>query len=253
MRKRRIPLKRNPRAQSPGAGTETLRRVPYFASLPAAELQQLAARCTVRSVGAGEALFEEGEPCRGLLIVADGRVEVRQISLRGREQVFHTEGPGATLGEAPLLDGGGYIASAVALVSTRLLFLPRAEVLRLCQRRPAVALAMLRTLARRVRHFASIVSDLAFRPVTERLARYLDMSIEKPIKPGISIELTLTQAQLAARLGTVRELVARAFAQLDESGVISRDRSRVIIRDPARLASLARGDEETPRGDSHVT
>jgi len=163
----------------------------------------------VRSLGRGETLFEEGEPCHGLLIVADGRVEIRQISVRGREQVFHTEGPGAALGEAPLFDGGGYIASAVALVSARVLFLPRAEVLRLCQRRPAVAVAMLKTLARRVRHFAGIVSDLAFRPVTERLARYLDTTIEEPIKPGTSIELTLTQAQLAARLGTVRELVAR--------------------------------------------
>jgi CRP-like cAMP-binding protein len=161
--------------------------VPYFASLPAGELRQLAARCTVRSVDAGEALFEEGEPCHGLLIVADGRVEVRPDP------------------------------------------------------------------ARRARHFASIVSDLAFRPVTERLARYLDTIVEEPIKPGVAIELTITQAQLAARLGTVRELVARAFAQLEGSGVISRDRSRVTIRDPARLRALARGDEEAPRGEGHVT
>ena len=235
------------------ADLETLRRVPYFASLPAAELRHLAARCTVRTLGRGEALFEEGEPCRGLLIVADGRVEIRQVSLRGREQVFHTEGPGAALGEAPLFDGGGYIASAVALVSTRLLFLPRVEVLRLCQRRPAVALAMLKTLARRVRHFAGIVGDLAFRPVDERLARYLETIGERPIKPGVAVELALTQAQLAARLGTVRELVARAFARLEDRGVISRARSRVTIRDPARLAALARGDEEAPRGEGHVT
>jgi CRP/FNR family transcriptional regulator len=112
---------------------------------------------------------------------------------------------------------------------------------------------MLKTLARRVRHFASIVSDLAFRPVSERLARYLDTNVGKPIKPGTSIDLTLTQAQLAARLGTVRELVARAFAELEESGVISRDRSHVTIRDPARLAALARGDEAFLPGDGHVT
>jgi CRP/FNR family transcriptional regulator len=232
---------------------EVLRRVPYFASLPATELSRLAGRCAVRRLGPGEALFEEGEPCRGLLIVAEGRVEIRQISLRGREQVFHTEGPGATLGEGPLFDGGGYIASAVALAPTRVLLLSRAEVLHLCQRRPVVALAMLKTLARRVRHFAGIVSDLAFRPVTERLARHLDTAVAGPVKPGTRIELTLTQAQLAARLGTVRELVARAFAQLEESGVISRDRSRVTIRDPARLAALARGDEEALRGEGHVT
>jgi CRP/FNR family transcriptional regulator len=231
------------RARTGGATVEVLRRVPYFASLPETELSRLAGRCAVRSLGPGEALFEEGEPCRGLLIVAEGRVEVRQISLRGREQVFHTDGPGATLGEGPLFDGGGYIASAVALAPTRVLLLSRAEVLHLCQRRPVVALAMLKTLARRVRHFAGIVSDLAFRPVTERLARHLDAAVGGRVKRGTRIELTLTQAQLAARLGTVRELVARAFAQLEESGVISRDRSRVTIRDPERLAALARGDE----------
>jgi len=227
--------------QTRGERAEVLGRVPYFGSLPATELSRLAGRCTARSLGPGEVLFEEGEPCPGLFIVADGLVEIRQISLRGREQVFHTEGPGAALGEGPLFDGGGYIASAVALAPTRVLLLPRAEVLGVCRRHPAVALAMLKTMARRVRHFAGIVGDLAFRPVTERLARHLDAAVAGPIKAGARIELTLTQAQLAARLGTVRELVARAFAQLEASGVIARDRTRIVIRDPARLAALVRG------------
>jgi len=241
------------KAQTRRADAEALRRAPYFASLPALELTRVAGRCTARSLGPGEALFEEGQPCRGLFIVAEGRVEVRQISLRGREQVFHTEGPGATLGEGPLFDGGGYIASAVALVPTRVLFLPRSEVLRVCQRRPAVALAMLKTMARRVRHFADIVSDLAFRPVTERVARHLAASVTGPMKPGSRIELTLTHAQLAARLGTVRELVARALSQLEQGGVIARDRSRIVIRDPARLAALARGEEDAVRDGGAVT
>jgi CRP/FNR family transcriptional regulator len=246
-------VKRKPTARSLGGIAETLRRVPYLASLPATELRVLAGRCTVRSLGAGEALFEEGDPCRGLLIIAEGRVEIRQMSVRGREQVFHTEGAGAALGEAPLFDGGGYIASAVACAPTRVLVLARAEVLRLCQRRPAVALAMLETLARRVRHFAGIVSDLAFRPVTERLARYLETAVGPRVQPGTTIELALTHAQLAARLGTVRELVARAFAQLEEREVISRDRSRVTIRDPARLAALASGGTDARGGSDGVT
>ena len=244
MRKRPPPPGRPPRAEEHGARTDALRRVSYFASLPTTELKRLAGRCTVRSLGRGEALFEEGDLCRGLLIVAAGQVEIRQISLRGREQVFHTEGPGAALGEGPLFDGGGYIASAIALTPTRALFLPRAEVLQLCQRRPAVALAMLKALARRVRHFAGIISDLAFRPVAERLARHLETAVTGPITPGTRIELALTQAQLAARLGTVRELVTRAFSQLEERGVIARERSRVTVRDPTRLAALARGDED---------
>jgi CRP-like cAMP-binding protein len=244
---RRVPRKGVTPAPARVASARVLRRVPYFASLPATELSRLAGRCTPRSLGAGETLFEEGQPCRGLLIVADGLVEVRQISLRGREQVFHTEGPGATLGEGPLFDGGGYIASAVALAPTRVLLLPRAEVLRLCHRRPAVALAMLKTMARRVRHFAGIVSALAFHPVTERVARYLDTAVTGPVPRGARIDLALTHTQLAARLGTVRELVARAFAQLERSGVISRSRSGVIVLDRARLAALARGDDDVAR------
>jgi CRP-like cAMP-binding protein len=235
------------------AAREALRRVGYFARLPATELNRLAGRCTRRTLGPGQLLFEEGEPCRGLFVVASGRVEIRQISRRGREQVFHTEGPGATLGEGPLFDGGGYIASAVALEPTSVLFLPRAEVLDVCRRRPAVALAMLTTMARRVRHFADIVGDLAFRPVTERVARHLVASAPGPIARGHRIETTLTHAQLAARLGTVRELVARAFAQLERSGVVSRGRACVVVRDPVRLAALARGEEPAPTRAGAVT
>ena len=172
-----------------------------------------------------------------------GRIEVHQISLRGREQVFHTEGPGATLGEGPLFDGGGYIASAVALKPTRVLLLPRAAVLDLCRRHPEVALAILAALARRLRRFAELVGDLAFRPVTERLARYLDQTAapRAPAK-GLVVRLELTQAQLAARLGTVRELVARALAQLERAGAIRRMGRRIVIRDRARLRTFAHGD-----------
>jgi CRP/FNR family transcriptional regulator len=220
-----------------------LGRAPYFLALPPKQLSQLAKRCRARTLEPGEILFEEGAPCTGLFIIAAGRVEVRQISLRGREQVFHTEGPGATLGEAPLFDRGGYIASAVALEPTRALFLPRGDVLALCRGHPEVTLAILETLARRVRRFAEIVSDLAFRPVAERLARYLE-TVAAPRRPatGLEVDLKLTHAQLAARLGTVRELVARALAQLERAGVISRVDKRIVILDPARLEALALGD-----------
>jgi CRP-like cAMP-binding protein len=237
---------------APGT-VDVLRRVPYFASLPIIELSRLAARCSTRSLDARDVLFEEGQPCRGLFIIVHGLIEIRQVSLRGREQVFHTEGPGATLGEAPLFDGGGYIASAVALMPTRVLFLARAELLGLCRRRPVVALAILRAMARRVRHFANLVSDLTFLPVTERLARHLVAPLAEPVKPGLSLDIALTHAQLAARLGTVRELVTRAFSELERTGVISRNGSRIVIRDPARLATLARGEERTAPGGHRVT
>jgi CRP-like cAMP-binding protein len=244
------PASRGPGRRRPGAEFEEppagdialLARVPYFAALDASELRWLASRCVARRFRERATLFEEGQPCDGLFIIAEGAVEIRQVSLRGREQVFHSEGPGATLGEGPLFDRGGYIASAVATTPTRALLLPRADVLDLCRRHPSVALAILETLARRLRRFAEMVSDLAFRPIPERLARYLDGRAGRQGAARTEVELGLTHAQLAARLGTVRELVARAFSQLEQGGVIVRKRGRVVIRDPCRLARLAQGE-----------
>jgi CRP-like cAMP-binding protein len=230
---------------------EALKRVPYFGSLPVAALGRLAGQCAPRTLRPGEILFEEGRPCHGLFIVAEGGVEVGQTSLRGREQVFHTADPGATLGEGPLFDRGGYIATAVATEPTRVLFLRRADLLDLCRRHPAVALAILEAMAARMRRFAGMVSDLAFRPVPERLSRYID-ALARSAASGTELDLELTQAQLAARLGTVRELVARALSLLEERGVITRRRTRIVIRDPARLAALARGEPIEPP-DGNVT
>ncbi len=231
-----------PRGGPPG---DALGRTAHFRLLPPAERRRLLGRCTERALEAGEVLFTEGEPCRGLYILVEGRVALRQLSPRGREQVLHTEGPGATLGEAPLFDHGGYVASAVAAVPTRTLFVPRAEVIALLRRHPAIAVSLLETMARRVRRFADMAGSLTFRPVQERLAHYIATAAGesgRPVVAGLAVDLALTQEQLAARLGTVRELVARAFSQLQARGVITRNRARIVIRDAGLLAALARGD-----------
>jgi CRP/FNR family cyclic AMP-dependent transcriptional regulator len=225
---------------------DPLGRSAHFRLLPAAERRRLLGHGAERVLREGEVLFAEGEPCRGLYLLVEGQVELRQISPRGRAQVLHSEGPGATLGEAPLFDRGGYVASAVATAPTRALFVPRAAIVALFRRYPEVALSLLETLARRARHFADLAGRLTFRPVHERLAHYIVRAAGWPghrVPAGLTVDLGLTQEQLAAHVGTVRELVARALSQLERSGVIARDRSRITIRDPVRLARLARGAE----------
>ena len=235
---------RRPTIAKPGIVCQVLARVPYFQSLSSTELHQLARRGATRTVARGARVFTEGEPCHGLFVILEGAVDVRQTSEAGREQSLHTEGPAATLGEVPLFDGGGYLASAVAVAPTRLLVLPRATLLALCRRRSAVAVALLEALARRLRRVATLAADLAFREVTERVARYLEATARtdgRRLVPGATFELALTQEQLANRLGTVRELVARALAQLRKSGIIRQRGRRVTILDPAGLATRARG------------
>lgn len=234
-----------------GKREDPLGRSAHFRLLPAAERRRLLGHSTERVLREGEVLFTAGEPCRGLYVLVEGQVELRQVSPRGREQVLHSEGPGAALGEAPLFDREGYVASAVATEPTRVLFVPRAEVVALFRRHPAVALSLLATLARRVRRFAELAGSLTFRPVPERLARYIVTAAGGPgrrISAGLTVDLALTQEQLAARVGTVRELVARGLSQLEKTGVIARERSRIVIRDPAGLIRLARGGGDPADG-----
>jgi CRP-like cAMP-binding protein len=218
---------------------KVLAGIPYFRALAAADLRRVAARAVVRDVRRGAHVFDEGAPAEGLFVVMEGRVRLVRIARSGREQVLHSEGPGATLGEVPLLDGGGYVATAVAATPARLLYLPRDAVLDTCRRHPDVALGIIRVLARRVRTFAGLVEQLSLQDLTARTAGFL--LSESRAAGGTTFELSATRDEIAAGLGTVRELVSRSLARLRAAGVVRVAGRHVTIVDPQRLAELAEG------------
>ena len=219
-----------------------LAAIPYFRTLPAAEIRRVAARAAVRDVRRGERIFEEGAPAEGLFVVMEGRVRLVRVARGGREQALHSEGPGATLGEVPLLDGGGYVATAIAAEPSRLLYLPRAAVVEACRRHPDVALGIIRVLAGRVRSFAGLVEQLSLRDLTARTAALL--LEESRGAGGSTFVLGATRDELAARLGTVRELVSRSLARLQKTGLIRVAGRRVTILDVPGLTDLADGGND---------
>jgi CRP/FNR family transcriptional regulator len=199
----------------------------------------------VESVAAGATAFIEGEPPRGIFLVLEGRIRLLRASAAGREQVLHEEGPGATLAEVPVFDGGGYVGTAVAVEDSVLLFVPRAPLLHAIERNPSSALEVIRVLAARVRRFAALVEDLSTRGVAARLAAFLLRENERSGRD--EVELPATRDQLAAHLGTVREQASRALSELRRSGVIELDRRRVRVKDARRLRALAGGSEAGAR------
>ena len=221
---------------------EVLAGLPYLAAIPRAELRQLAARCAWRAVARGETVFREGEPARGLFVITEGRVKLIRLSSAGREQVLHVEGAGASLAEVPVFDGGGYVATAVALTDARLLFVERAALWALCRRRPTVALGVIAVLARRLRRFAGLIEDLSLRDVTGRLAGFLLAEAARADADGFFA--IGTQDEVAARLGTVRELISRSLSRLAAGGLITRAGRRVRLLAPARLRALSPPSQE---------
>ena len=220
-----------------------LHALPIFAELDDAALARLAARCVERTLPSGTVLFTAGEPCRGLYVVASGRVRIYRVSAEGREQVLHIEGPGQPVAELPLFDGGAYPASAVTIEESRLAFLPRDAFEQLYRTNPDAAQAIIRGLGRRLRQLVQLTETLAFRDVAARLALLLARYAERrgePSAEGIVLRLERTQEELALEIGAARESVSRAFKQLQKKGLVTPiDREHLLIADVARLKTLA--------------
>lgn len=229
-------------SQVTGLNLTLLRRVPYFSKLPAEVLAALAAVALERHYDRGQMIFLEGESCTGLHIVAAGAVKIFKLSGQGREQILHRAGPGETFNDVAALDGGPNPASAAALTEASVLVICRPDIQRLAQSYPALAWALIESVARRTRHLVAMVEDLALRSVKERLARLLLAEAARTSTAGtINRDQMVTQAEMAARLGTVREMIGRALRELADAGLIQFDRHRIVITDRRGLAGVADG------------
>jgi CRP/FNR family transcriptional regulator len=216
-----------------------LRKTALFADLEENELTYIADRVVSRKFRAGDMIFSEGDPCPGLWVIESGKVKVFKSAASGREQVLTFEGPGGSVAELPMFDGGNYPASAAAVVDSALLFVSKEDFRLLCLRFPEVALKVLRVVGRRVRELVAIIEELSFTTVRNRLASLLlrlARSGERTAR-GVEVVLPASQQELAAQIGTVRELVSRGLSRLQAEGIIAIDGRRITIRDLRALGT----------------
>lgn len=215
-----------------------LKRTPLLASLTEKEIHALAARVVKKHFRRGELLFSEGDPCTGLFLVASGKVRIFKVSAAGREQVLAVEGPGSSFAELPVFDGGAYPASASALEDAEILFISRKDFQNFCREHPDVALKVIAVVGSRLRRLVGIIEELSFTTVRQRLIAAILRTAETtgvPSKHGVHVELTKSHQDLAAELGTVRELVSRNLSRLQAEGFIEVDGRKIIVKDLAAL------------------
>lgn len=215
-----------------------LRKTPLFASLTDAELQALAMRATRKRYGKDEQLFAEGDPCTGLYLVAAGKIRIFKLSASGREQVLAVEGPGSSFAELPVFDGGNYPAAASAVEDTEALFISRKDFQGFCREHPDVALKVIAVVGSRLRRLVGIIEELSFTTVRQRLiALILRLAQAEGVRSseGVRIELTKTHQDLAAELGTVRELVSRNLSRLVAEGFLDVEGRKIVVKDIAGL------------------
>jgi CRP/FNR family transcriptional regulator len=221
-----------------------LRRTILFGALSEAELQALAERAVERHLARGEVLFVAGDEAAGLFVIAEGSLRAYREGLDGREQVIHVERAGATIAELPVFDDRPYPSTVAAEEETLVLFIDKRDVKRLCVEHPNIALAALKLLAGRLRRCAELVEALSLREVDQRLAHWLLSAARvrgSRGNEGLQFTLHLTNQQIAARIGSVREVVSRALTRLQNNGLIAVDGRVVQIPDEEALELYADG------------
>jgi CRP-like cAMP-binding protein len=229
------------RIPEPGNVASALGAVSLFSELSPDELRLLAVRAVRKRFAEGELLFSEGDACRGLHIVASGKLRIFKSSPSGREQVLAVEGPGGSVAELPVFDGGPYPASVSAVEDSQILFISRDDFRRFCLEHPEVALKMLAVVGARLRRLVGIIEELSFATVRQRLVSALVRLAQTEgtrTEQGIEFQLPGTHQDLAHQLGTVRELVSRNLMRLQADGLLQVDARSIVVRDMPGLTAI---------------
>lgn len=213
-----------------------LQTLTFFVGLPQNTLAELVKTAVWRTYNPGEIIFLEGEQASGLYFLQSGWVKVVKSSPAGREQVLRFMEPGDTFNEIVVFANLANPATAIALETAEIWLLPRQSLSQTLRQNPDFAQHAIAKMAERVLHLVNLIADLSLRPVTGRLARLIG---DGAVDGVLSRPRWYTQTELAARLGTVPDVVQRALRQLEQDGLIQVERHQIRILDAAALADVA--------------
>ena len=217
---------------------ELLRGTYLFSRLEDEEADAILAHARIVPYRAGAEIFGKGAPGDSMMAVLKGRVRISAPSLDGKEVVFNIMGPGEVFGEIALLDGGERTADAVAMTACELLVVDRRSFLPVLHRRPDLGIRLMVLLCERLRLTDEQVEDALFRHLENRLAKAL-LRLATHHGSGESIDLGLSQGELASIAGGSRESINKHLRAWQREGVIALDRGRIVIRDIEALRALA--------------
>jgi CRP-like cAMP-binding protein len=216
---------------------EMLRKIPYFSMLSPDELALVATVTVERHYKRGDLILIAGETEGALCYVCSGLVKVFKASPEGKEQVLRLIGAGYTFNDVPALDGGPNPASVAAVEPSVVYVIRRSGLRKLIATRPEVAEAVVLTLAKSLRHLVALVEDLSLRHVTARVAKIL-LDQETSAQQGQQIH-RLTQTEMAALVGSAREVVGRALKELETAGIIEMRHGHAVVLNKERLRVMA--------------
>ncbi len=219
---------------------QALARQELFRDLPPRALDALAGLCTWRGYARDQQVIGQESGGNDVHFVVAGRVRVTIFAASGQEVAFRDLGAGKSFGELSAIDGGARSASVVALEPAWLASLPRERFWSVLREYPAVTEQLLRQLASLVRNLTERVVDYSTLGVRNRIqAELVRMAREAGVAQNRATLAPIPRhVDIASRVSTNREAVAREFAELARKGLVERRRGAIVVLDVKRLAAM---------------
>jgi len=204
------------------------------------ELDALADLCTCREFAKDREVVSQDSPGNDVYFVARGRVRVTIFAAGGQEVAFRDLGAGKSFGELSAIDGAARSASVVALEPSWIATLSRERFWSVLREHPSVTEQLLRQLASLVRNLTERVVDYSTLGVRNRIqAELVRMAREAGVADNKATLAPLPRhADIASRVSTNREAVARELAELTRKGLLEKRKGGLTIVDVARLAAM---------------
>lgn len=218
-----------------------LDNVPLLNSLTKVERNELARQCRFKRYTAGEHIIDMQSDSRDVHFVLEGTVRVVNYSPTGREVTLDDIGPGGYFGELAAIDGGPRSAFVMPQGGTSVTAaMPSPVFLALLAKKPQIGLDIMRRLARMVRQSDTRIMDLSTLGAQHRIQAELmrqAVALTSDGRTAVISPIPL-HADLASRVSTTRETVARVLNDLARDGILERQKSALVVRDLPRLSAM---------------
>ena len=224
----------------PDSAPKALHKVKLFAGLSPEELGKIEVVCRYKRFSANEQIFDRNSKARDVFFVIRGKVRVVNYSLAGREITLDDISEGEYFGELAALDGQPRSASIMALTDCLIVALSPVQFVQVLERHPKVALRALRRLSQIVRRSTERIMDLSTLGANNRVHADLLRLAEAGDKKDntVMIRPIPVHGDIASRIGTTRETVARVLNDLARRGIVKRTKDALVISDMARLHEM---------------
>jgi CRP/FNR family transcriptional regulator len=220
--------------------TNQIKDIGLFQGVSSEKIRLLAAQAIYKKFKPGEMVIGETDPIRSFYVVISGQLKLYRSSAEGKEQTLQLLGPGDPFGLCTAFATDSFPASAMAIEDAAVLLIPGTIMESIARQEPALLFNIIQILSQRLKDSMTLIESLALKEIPGRLASFLrNASSRDAADKKTTVELTISQRELAKIIGATPEALSRALRKMANEGILSTSGRIITILDNKALEQLA--------------